>query len=206
MDNKYNFNSTWRAFSTTSNETLTLSTYQGTVSITMFKKGTESRKPPVKKNLSLAELLVIGNLLKELLKAQPNTRMPFTQMNFNKETRTYEAGTSFVFVKDDHRTYSIEISSKYIPTPVKFAIRCSSTFTTTGEALGDEQKSHYGMLELIEIFTHILPEQINLSKFNIEPRQNGGNRGGNNNHQHNNNNNGNNRDPYGQNPDEEVLF
>ena len=62
------------------------------------------------------------------------------------------------------------------------------------------------MLELIEIFTHILPEQINLSKFNIEPRQNGGNRGGNNNHQHNNNNNGNNRDPYGQNPDEEVLF
>lgn len=207
--NSFNMNNLWRQFSLTGNETLSISAYNGSASLTMFRKGTDNRKPAIKFTLSRAMQLAMADRLEALLDAPPGTRSPIVQQRFSKENRTYEIDTQFVFVKDDKKCYSIEVSNKYVPTPVKFGIRCPSTFSFGSDALTDEQKSYYGMQELIDILRHQLPQACLLTRDsdpNTHARKGGsgnGNGGGNyqrrNNQQNSNYSNSNSqgsRDPF----------
>lgn len=182
---KFNLNALWKAYSTTSNETITISAYQGLVSLVMFKKGTESRRPVVKMNLSLAACEKICDILHSLMDAQPESRAPFVQMSFNNESRSYEQATTFVFYKDDKRCYGIEITNKYLTTPVKIPFRIPNTFSTGGESLSDEQKSVYAVREFITVLKQQVPQALLLSRLNMEMPGRG------NNNRRNGNNNGN---------------
>ena len=168
----------WKSFSITGNETISLSVYQGSASLVVFKKGSESRRPVVKMTLTIASCLKIADILTQLLDAQPETRQPFLQMSFNKETRAYEQNTSFVFFKDERRCYGLEISNRAIPTPIKILFKCPATFSTGSEALSDEQKSQLAVRELIIILRDQIPQAMLLSRFNMEPIQKGGPRSG----------------------------
>ena len=185
QDNKYNLNGLWRLYSQTGNETLSLSVYNTTASIVVFKKGTESRKPSVKLNLSLPALHLISNLLKLLKDAQPNTRQPFVSQKFDKDSREYRADTSFIFFKDDKRCYGIEISNKFIPTPIKFIFRAPATFSKGSEPLSDEQKSLLGLEEFLYWVEVGLPQAMLLGRFNMDLMNNNYN---NNRGQHSNGN------------------
>ena len=185
QDNKYNLNGLWRLYSQTGNETLSLSVYNTTASIVVFNKGTESRKPSVKLNLSLPALHLISNLLKLLKDAQPNTRQPFVSQKFDKDSREYRADTSFIFFKDDKRCYGIEISNKFIPTPIKFIFRAPATFSKGSEPLSDEQKSLLGLEEFLYWVEVGLPQAMLLSRFNMDLMNNNSN---NNRGQHSNGN------------------
>lgn len=181
MDNmQYNFNGIYRLFSVTGNETLSISVYQGAASMVVFKKGTESRRPVVKMSLGDATILKLVDILTNLMDASPETRMPFLQMTFNRETRAYEQTTSFVFFKDERRCYGVEVSNRAIPTPIKFIFKCPSTFSTGSEAMTDEQKSTLGLKEFIRVLDRKLEVATLLSRFNMDPLQNkGSNRNGN---------------------------
>lgn len=185
QDNKYNLNGLWRLYSQTGNETLSLSVYNSTASIVVFKKGTESRKPSVKLNLSLPAMHLIASLLKMLKNAQPNTRQPFVSQKFDKDSREYRADTSFIFFKDDKRCYGIEISNKFIPTPIKFIFRAPATFSKGSEPLSDEQKSLLGLEEFLYWVEVGLPQAMLLSRFNMDLMNNNNN---NNRGQHSNGN------------------
>ena len=185
QDNKYNLNGLWRLYSQTGNETLSLSVYNTTASIVVFKKGTESRKPSVKLNLSLPAMHLIASLLKMLKDAQPNTRQPFVSQKFDKDSREYRADTSFIFFKDDKRCYGIEISNKFIPTPIKFIFRAPATFSKGSEPLSDEQKSLLGLEEFLYWVEVGLPQAMLLSRFNMDLMNNNSN---NNRGQHSNGN------------------
>ena len=185
QDNKYNLNGLWRLYSQTGNETLSLSVYNSTASIVVFKKGTESRKPSVKLNLSLPAMHLIASLLKMLKDAQPNTRQPFVSQKFDKDSREYRADTSFIFFKDDKRCYGIEISNKFIPTPIKFIFRAPATFSKGSEPLSDEQKSLLGLEEFLYWVEVGLPQAMLLSRFNMDLMNNNTN---NNRGQHSNGN------------------
>lgn len=169
----FNLNGIWKCFSQTGNETLSLSVYNGNASIVMFRRGTESNRPVVKMSLSPAACIKLIQILKKLMESQPDTRSPFTQMTFNKESRQYEQATNFVFYKDDKRCYGIEVSNKLNPTPTRFVLKCASTFSTGAESMTDEQKSHLAMLELIQVFEK-MPDYVIASRFNMEPPQRGG--------------------------------
>lgn len=186
QDNKYNLNGLWRLYSQTGNETLSLSVYNSTASIVVFKKGTESRKPSVKLNLSLPAMHLIASLLKMLKDAQPNTRQPFVSQKFDKDSREYRADTSFIFFKDDKRCYGIEISNKFIPTPIKFIFRAPATFSKGSEPLSDEQKSLLGLEEFLYWVEVGLPQAMLLSRFNMDLMNN--NNSNNNRGQHSNGN------------------
>lgn len=185
QDNKYNLNSLWRLYSQTGNETLSLSVYNSTASIVVFKKDTESRKPSVKLNLSLPAMHLIANLLKMLKDAQPNTRQPFVSQKFDKDSREYRADTSFIFFKDDKRCYGVEISNKFIPTPIKFIFRAPATFSKGSEPLSNEQKSLLGLAEFLYWVEVGLPQAMLLSRFNMDLMNNSNN---NNRGQHSNGN------------------
>lgn len=181
MEPTYNFNALWKAYSQTGNETLQLSVYQGTASLVMFRKGSESRRPVVKMSLGLSSIIKLADILKILLDAQPDTRAPFVQMNFNKETRTHEPATNFVFFKDDKRCYGVEISNKLNPVPVKIMFKCPNTFSTGSEAMTDEQKSVLGVRELItwleNMVTALFLSRWNVESMNQKPKPNGQNGG-----------------------------
>lgn len=204
QDNKYNMNGLWRVFSQTGNETLSLSVYNGSASLVVFKKGSESKRPSVKMNLSLPALALLAKILRQLKDAQPGTRSPFVQRQFDKESREYTQATSFVFFKDEKRCYGVEISNKFISTPIKIYFKAGATFSKGSEPLSDEQRSILGMDELIYWVEVGLPEAALLSRLNMElaPRGMSGNgqsrpQGGNG-YQRN----GGSRDPYAaSNPD-----
>lgn len=180
-DMQYNFNGLWKGYSQTGNETLSISVYMGNASITMFRKGSDSRQPVVKMNLSMAAIIKLNDIIKQLIDAQPDTRSPFVQMTFNKESRNYEQATNFVFFKDERRCFGVEISNKLNPTPVKIMFKCASTFSTGAESLTEEQKSLLGIREFLKTL-ELLPITLLLSKFNYEaPQRRGGygkNKGG----------------------------
>lgn len=201
QENKYNFNNLWRTFSQTGNETLSISVYNGTASLVVFKKGSESKRPAVKMNLGYSSIRLIWNILRSLKDAQPGTRSPFVQRMFNKESREYDQATSFVFFKDEKRCYGVEVSNKFIPTPIKFTFKCGATFSKGSEPLNDEQRSLLALEELIYWMSDQgLPHAIMLSKFNLELSHGNGNNGGN--RQQYQRNDGASKDPFGQsNPD-----
>ena len=182
MDNTYNFNGIYRAFSKSGEETLSVSIFRGTASFVVFKKGGDKR-PVVKVPLPLAACLKIGDDIEKLLAAQPETRIPFVQLSFNKEARTFETEATLVFFKDDRRCYGVEITSKQLTTPVRFYFKCPSTMSSGNEAMTDEQKSQLGLRELKMVILSQIPAALMLSRFNMEtmPNRNGGgntNRGG----------------------------
>jgi hypothetical protein len=154
---KFDGNGLWRAYSATGNETISLSVYNGSASITVFKKGTDNRRPAVKMNLSKGAIIRIQEILLALEKAQPDC-------------------------------YYIDVQSKFITTPIKFAVRCANSWSMGNSALSDEDKSKYGLKELIETFRE-LPTCINLSRIDMErlPRNNNNHGGGNNSYRGNNN-------------------
>lgn len=206
MEPTYNFNSLWRAFSHTGQETLQLSVFQGNVSMALFRRGTESRRPVAKLGLSVAGLLQMQDILKTLIDSPPDTRMPFSSITFDRETRKYDIASTFVFFKDDKRCYGVEISNKMNPNPVKIMFKCANTFSTGSESMTEEQKSLFGIRELLAWFQHCM-DAILLSRWNMEnpakQRQNGGNqqRGG-----YQRNNGGGSHDPYSKASEDDTLF
>ena len=167
----FNFNSLWKTFSSTGSENLIVSVYQGNGSIVVFKrnKGEEKTGPVVKFTLSRPACIKIIEICKSLLNGQPETRLPFIQLDFSKEQRAYETKTTFVFYKDEKRCYGVEITNKYLPTPLKFPFKCSSTFSTSNEPMTDEQKSELALKEFMELLSTILPMATTLSRFNMKP-------------------------------------
>lgn len=174
MANNFNLNQLWRQFSLTGNETLQVTAFNGTISLVMFRKGAENHKPAVKFTLSRCTQLDLVDLLKKLQNDPPSSRIPLVQQRFNKDSRTYEINTQFVFVKDEHRCYSIEVSNKYMPTPVKFPIRAPATYSLGSEPLSDERRSATALKELIELFESVTREAALLSRFGMENNRGGG--------------------------------
>lgn len=197
MAANFNLNQLWRQYSLTGNETLQVAAFNGTISLVMFRKGSENRKPAVKFTLSRCAQLDLVELLKKLQTDPPSSRIPLVQQRFNKDSRTYEIDTQFVFVKDEHRCYSIEVSNKYMPTPVKFPIKASATYSLGSEPLSDERRSATAMKELIELFESVTREAALLSRFGMENTRGGSsNNGGYKSRDNNNPNRGASRDPF----------
>ena len=164
---EFNGNGLWHCYSQTGNETIQISVYQGLASLVMFRKGSENRKPAAKMILHTSACIKLADMLKALLDAQPGTRMPFVQMSFNKEARNYETHTSFVFTKDEHRCYTLEVTNKMLTTPVKFPLRCPSTFTSGSEPLTDEQKSVLEVRALIRLLSSIIDTAVMVSRLGM---------------------------------------
>lgn len=179
-DSKFNLNAIWRSFSQTGNETLSISIYNGSASFVMFKKGAESRRPVAKTPLSLSGCIRICDIIDNLENAQPETRMPYVQLNYNRETRQTEQAVSYVFFKDDKRCYGIEVSSKQLSTPVKFMLHSPGTFSAGSEPLTDEQRSLLALRELKMVLQIQVPQATLLSRLNLDPMAGrSGGRGGN---------------------------
>lgn len=178
---KFNGNGLWSVYSQAGSETLSVSVYNGIASIALFRRGADQRRPVSKVTLHGSTLISLVDLLKELKGAQPNTRLAFTQLNYNKENRSYEQATNYVFCKDERGNYSIEVTSPKNSTPVKFPIRGASTYTTTGDQMTDEKKGELGIRELIKIFEFDVPCATLLSRFGMDNLSrrggNGNNRG-----------------------------
>lgn len=174
MNDKFDGNGLYKLFSTTGNETLSVSVYNGLSSIVVFSKGSDSKRPKVKFNITGAPTLCLIKITKELIQAQPDTRIPFFQMNYNRETRAYEQATTFVFFKDDKKCYGVEITNHLLSTPIKFMFKAASTFATDSSAMPEHQRSELGFLEFKQCLEKLY-DAILLSRIGYERNMNRGN-------------------------------
>lgn len=168
LENTYNCNSLFKCFSLTSNETFQLSVYNASASMSIFRKNSETRQPIIKVALSPEAILKIVDILKALIDSQPETRIPFIQMVFNKESRTYEQYSTFVFAKDEKKCYTIEVTSRQYTTPIKFVLKSPNTFTIGSEPLSDDKKSLLALRSLIQALEFDIPLARNLTRFNMK--------------------------------------
>lgn len=168
LENTFNCNSLYKCFSMTSNETFQVSVYNAAASMSIFRKNSENRQPIIKVALSPEACLKIVDVLKSLIEAQPETRMPFIQMVFNKEARNYEQFSTFVFFKDEKKCYGIEVTSRQYTAPIKFVLKAPNTFTIGSEPMSEDKKSLLALRSLIKVFEYDVPLARNLTRFNMK--------------------------------------
>lgn len=181
-DNNYDLNGLYKIFSVSGQETLSLSVFSSLATLVVFRKGSQDRRPVVKFNITGAPAMCLSKLIKDLVASQPDTRMPFFQMNYNREQRTYERATSFVFFKDEKKCYGVEITNNVLSTPAKFMFKAPSTFAMGSEPMTEEQKSELGILEFRKQLDNLCIASL-LSRFNMQKPMNRSN--GNNNNRNN---------------------
>lgn len=148
----FNLNTVWQANSTTNNETLSLSYYQGGASLCLFKKGRGSSKRPLAKlRLTSDGAAKLASFLLDLSKSQPETRNSFLSDTYSEKSKGWEQGTdmSLVFVKTDRRTYNIEITSEEITDPIVIKLLASRSYCCNGTPETDEARSQAKLNDLI---------------------------------------------------------
>lgn len=187
MENTYNLNGLWQASSTGSQETLSISYYQGNASLVIFAKGggAGSKKPLVKIGLPAPAIIKLRSMLKQMLDAQPGTRKTFEQKIYDRDSKQFRLGTGLIFSKDEKRVFTLEVTNKSLQSAITFKLLAGNSFATDGNDLSDEERSKLKLLELIEILAGDYTARL-LSRFNMQPYQ----RSGNSNYQKRSNNGG----------------
>lgn len=187
MENTYNLNGLWQASSTGSQETLSISYYQGNASLVIFAKGggAGSKKPLVKIGLPGPAIIKLRSMLKQMLDAQPGTRKTFEQKIYDRDSKQFRLGTGLIFSKDEKRVFTLEVTNKSLQSAITFKLLAGNSFATDGNDLSDEERSKLKLLELIEVLAGDYTARL-LSRFNMQPYQ----RSGNNNYQKRSNNGG----------------
>ena len=187
MENTYNLNGLWQASSTGSQETLSISYYQGNASLVIFAKGggAGSKKPLVKIGLPGPAIIKLRSMLKQMLDAQPGTRKTFEQKIYDRDSKQFRLGNGLIFSTDEKRVFTLEVTNKSLQSAITFKLLAGNSFATDGNDLSDEERSKLKLLELIEILAGDYTARL-LSRFNMQPYQ----RSGNNNYQKRSNNGG----------------
>ena len=176
MENTYNLNGLWQASSTGSQETLSISYYQGNASLVIFAKGggAGSKKPLVKIGLPAPAIIKLRSMLKQMLDAQPGTRKTFEQKIYDRDSKQFRLGTGLIFSKDEKRVFTLEVTNKSLQSAITFKLLAGNSFATDGNDLSDEERSKLKLLELIEILAGDYTARL-LSRFNMQPYQRSGN-------------------------------
>lgn len=163
MENNFDLQRLW----STNNEhgdSLTIGAYAGNISLTVFKKG--GNKPEIKLPVGISFSLELKRLAKEINTANPNTRLPFIQMVYDPNVKSYSKGISVIFGKDEKRILSIEVSAPNVA-PIKFNLKGKGVFTNGSDPIGEEVRSAYGLQELLFVLDKQVPVAMMLSKYNL---------------------------------------
>ncbi len=196
----FNMQGLWAKSSTTNDETLQISVWQGTASFVVFSKKKTGRDAIVAKiSLPRAAITIITDFLKTILTSGPETRLPYITKTFvrNQDGKggTYENADSMTIFRDERKLIGLEIHGPKISNPIKFMLKIPGTMQT-GQDMTDQMKSEIDTRTLITVLTHDIPNAIYLSRFNMPPRdqRGGGNRQGGGGGSYNNNSSYNNSD------------
>lgn len=186
MENTYSLNAIVQAYSTTGNETLSLSYYGGNTSLVVFAKD-GSKKPLIKISLPQAAVIKLRAIIKQIIDAQPGTRMTFEQQIYDKDSKQFKLGSGIIFVKNDKRCIEIELTNRSLQSPLVFKLACPNSFAAEGNPLTDEERSKLQAQVWLETLNNDFMNRMN-SRFNMPKPQgnsnyrsnnNGGSNGGN---------------------------
>lgn len=150
--------------------------FQGNASFTIWDSN--QRGAPVQNIPFSREMVELFNrVLKKLLESQPNTTLTIEKPTYVKEgdQGKYVKDIFFKFHKNDKQTYSLEIASNKLSTPVVCSFRTSAIDMGNGE-LDESAKSALAVKAFITFLTFDLPTVRVISMFNPKPRKfnNGG--------------------------------
>lgn len=149
--------------------TISLNAFSGGVSFSIWDSN--QRGAPVDSiPLSRAVVRMLVKTLKNIIKAQPNTIVPFWQHTWDKSQNGgkggWVKGNMFKIIKDDKQTYALEISTPKIEVPIKVTFRGPKMSVDTDD-LTDSQRSESGLMDLIDVLEKETPWLRLLSRLNM---------------------------------------
>lgn len=168
---KFNGNGLWSVSTTDRSQQLSLSVYNGNAQLAIFNRNATSKGPSFKIRLNDEAQLAITDILKELRDSPPETRLSFVHRSWDKSGSGtgYVPDYSLVFVRNEQRLFSIEISGRD-PTPTKFPLTAVKSFSIGSDEMSAEQNSMYALRSLIFTLEHKLPVAVMLSRI-ISPNE-----------------------------------
>lgn len=163
MENNFDLQKLWGT-TNRDGDNLQIGAYAGNASLAVFKKGIN--KPVVKLSLNLSFIRELKRLAKEATTANPGTRLPFIQLVYDADTKSYKTGINVTFIKDDKRLLSIEVST---PTtaPMTFRMRGRGTFSNGDDSLSEERKSVLGLQEFYDVLDKMIYTAMELTRWNL---------------------------------------
>lgn len=158
-----------------SEDNVSVGAFGGTVAFTIWKKG---ERTPIRVPLNRATVQLMKHILRNLLKAQPDTAFTLDIKAWNPNDRRLDKDILFKFVKDDKQRYSIEVNSKKLGTPIKFKFAISSAYGIGTDEFTEGERSQHDLCCFVDFLEKEYPLLMALSTFNKPERTNNNNNGG----------------------------
>ncbi|MDY2700761.1 MAG: hypothetical protein SOV61_14630 [Lachnospiraceae bacterium] len=156
---------------------ITLGAFAGRTSITVFRKG--MNEPDIKVNIPTSFQLRWRAILKEIIQANPGTKIPFIQHVYDMTTKSMVKNLTMTFIKNEKNVIQVEVSTPK-SSQYRFTIRSNGMYSD-GNPIAEDQRSVQGAQELMAILDKKVPYAECLTTFNMPPfnrNDRGGNGGG----------------------------
>lgn len=145
--------------------------YNGAVSFTVWDS--QNRGGPIQSvSWSRDAVVLIVRVLRQLLKAQPDTTLTIEQQKYVKEGErgSYVKDTLFKFVKNDKQMYLMEVTSPKLSTPLLLTFKGAGGLNIGAGELTDSDKSGVAVESFISFLVEELPILRCLSLFNMKKK------------------------------------
>lgn len=171
MSDKFAMNnrSLFRLYTKEMAETFNISVFNGAVSAVVFKRDSSEKGPIIRISLSSEACIKLAEICEKVITSSGPLRIPFTQISYNRDTRTYEPTANLVIFKDEKNMFGLEVTGAQHASPIVFSMKASNTFTIGNESLSDEEKSLLVMKHLAHVFRHETAMARMLGSFVISP-------------------------------------
>jgi len=126
------------------------------------------------KNIKYEEMIMIGQIMQEFLKAEPGKEQSFVYNAYNFKEKKRVMEFIFVLKKDEKSVYHIIIkaNNQVFDFPVFFT--SNSIAYGTGD-MPEADRSRYAMKTLIHHILNVIPVECQMTSFPMEQRSGGGN-------------------------------
>lgn len=181
--NTYQLGGYYRLKVDQSEDSVSVGAFGGFISFTIWKKGDRT---PIRVPLNRATVQLMKSVLRNLLKAQPETTFTMSIKSYNTTVNRFEKDILFRFIKDEKQRYSLELSSNKFSEPIKLKFAISGAYTIGTDDFTEGERSQHDLCCFIDFLEKEVPLLFALSTFNKPERSgnnnSGGNRGGSGNH------------------------
>ena len=130
----------WTQIDRQSNRTLAFSLWNGRISIQAYDQN-NMRNKLFRKNLSDAELVMIGKIIDKVMAGSPETKCSVQFQSYDRNSKQYRIEAVFSMEKDSKQMYKISVTDCIKQQTCTFTLKASATMTTGSEPLNDANLS-----------------------------------------------------------------
>lgn len=140
--------------------------------------GSKDNAKVYSKNLKYEEMIMLGQIMQEFLKAEPGKENSFVYNTYNFKEKKRVMEFIFVLKKDEKSVYHIIVKANNNVYDFPIFLAGNNLAYGTGE-MPEADRSRYAMRVLVHHIVNVIPVECQMTSYPMEQRQGGGNSYGN---------------------------